>query len=199
MRIIVRPTISGSAIRVKIENTLGQSPVVFSSAYIGQVQSGAALMPGTNIQLTFNGSTSLTLAAFAGAYSDPVPFQVAAFTRYAISLDVNSASDISAHAMGLVTNYMAVGAHAADVSAGAFALVPNGDTGAPSGPTFPVYWVTALDVQSSSNAGTIVAFGDSITDGECSTRTSNGGVTGMVVPDLYNRWTDILAARLTAS
>ena len=66
---------------------------MFSAAYIGQVQSGAALAPTSNTQLTFSGSTGLTLAAGAGAYSDPVPFPIVAFTRYAISLDVTTASD----------------------------------------------------------------------------------------------------------
>src|SRR5579862_2399132 len=116
VRMIVRPAISGTAVRVKLENTLGQTPVVFSAAYIGQLQSGATVAPGSNTQLTFNGSAGLTLAPGAGAYSDPVAFPVAAFARYAVSLDVTSASDISAHALGLVTNYMSTGTHASDPS-----------------------------------------------------------------------------------
>ena len=40
-RMIVRPTISGNAIRVKIENTHGLAPVVFGSAYIGVAGTGA--------------------------------------------------------------------------------------------------------------------------------------------------------------
>lgn len=54
VRMIVRPTISGTAVRVKIENVVGASPVTFSAAYIGQVQSGAALVADSNIQLTFS-------------------------------------------------------------------------------------------------------------------------------------------------
>ena len=42
-----------------------------------------------------------------------------------------------------------------------------------------------------SVAGTIVTFGDSWVDGRCST-TENG----VVRPDLYQRWSDVLAARL---
>ena len=195
VRMIARPSISGAAVRIRVENTMGQSPVTFSSAYIGLVQSGATLLPGSNTRLTFSGSASLTLAAGQGAYSDPVTFQIFAFSRYAISLDVASASDISTHELGLTTNYMATGAHAADADGSAFNVVPNGDTGAPSGPPFPFYWVAALDVQSPVSTGAIVALGDSITDGECSTRTNNGTLSGTVLPDLYSRWTDLLAAR----
>ena len=151
VRMIVRPAISGNAVRVQLQNKLGQSPVVFSAAYIGQVQSGAALVPGTNTPLTFNGGAGLALAAGADAYSDPVTFQVTAFARYAISLDVTTASDISAHMLGLVTNYMAAGAHGADSTASAFTAIPNGEPdtakGTDDGPSFPFYWVAALDVE----------------------------------------------------
>jgi hypothetical protein len=35
VRMIVRPTVSGGHLRVKLENTLEQVPVVFSAAYVG--------------------------------------------------------------------------------------------------------------------------------------------------------------------
>jgi lysophospholipase L1-like esterase len=54
-----------------------------------------------------------------------------------------------------------------------------------------MYWLAAVDVLSSSAAGTIVAVGDSWIDGRCST-TENG----VVRPDLYQRWIDVFAARL---
>jgi len=198
VRMIVRPTISGTAVRVKLENGFAKSAVVFSAAYIGQVQSGAALAPGSNTPLTFNGKPGLTLAAGASAYSDPLTFPVVAFTRYAISLDVTTAPAINGHALGLVTNYMAVGAHAADSAGTAFTAVPDNDVNTDQGPTFPFYWVSAVDVQSSSNTGTVVTLGDSITDGFCSTRTNNGAFSGVVLPDLYNRWPDLLAMRFAA-
>ena len=197
VRMQVRPTISGTTIRVRLENTLGQSNVEFSAAFIGAVQTGAALTPGSNKQITFGGQNGLVLAPGQGAYSDPIAFPVAAFQQYSVSLDVKTASDVSAHALGLVTNYIASGAHAADEAAAAYAPVPVNNVGA-EGPTFPFYWVAALDVQVPSPTGTIVAFGDSITDGECSTRTSNGALSGSVLPDTYNRWTDLLANRLAA-
>jgi len=194
VRMIVRPSISGSAVRIRLENRFGQSPVVFAAAYFGQVQSGAAVVAGSNTQLTFNGNTGLTLAAGTGAYSDPLPFAIVAFQRYAISLDVTTASDISVHLLGLVTNYMVAGTHAADPSATGYAPIPNPDSAKDS---FPFYWLTDVDVQSRSTTVGIVALGDSITDGACSTRTDNGAFDGVILPDLYNRWTDVLAGRLT--
>src|SRR5512138_1548030 len=63
LRMVVRPSISGNAVRVRIENTQATTPVVFSGAFIGQLDSGAAVVRGTNERLTFAGRRSLTLAA----------------------------------------------------------------------------------------------------------------------------------------
>jgi lysophospholipase L1-like esterase len=191
VRMIVRPVIDSTTVRVRLENTEGMYPVVFSAAYIGKVQSGAALVSGSNMPLTFHGNPGLTLAPGTSAYSDPLVYPVTGLAQYAISLNVTSATDISAHRLGLVTNYMTAGAHAGDISAKDFRAVsplPDKKTGAN---TYPFYWVAGLDVYSPAATGTVVALGDSITDGYCSTRNS----MGVVVPDEYNRWTDVLAQR----
>lgn len=189
VRMIVRPTVAGSSVRVKLENTMGQAPVTFSAAFVGTAGEGAAVVPGSNRKLTFSGRGDLTLAPGAGVWSDPVAMEVRAFERLTVSLDVQSASDISAHTLGLVTNYMAQGSHAADVSAAGFTPVPAGG----NVPGHPFFWLAKVDVMSSSASGTIVAFGDSITDGRCSTNEGD-----KVIPDRYQRWTDVLAARLAS-
>jgi len=192
VRMIVRPTISGKALRVKLENTQAATPVTFARVFIGQVSSGAALVPGTNRQLTFGGKAGLTLAAGGqtgdSAFSDLVRFPVEAFTRLAVSLEVATAGEVSGHQLSLATNFMAPGAAGPDTSGAGFTPVP-GNAG-----NFPSYWVAAVDVASSQASGTIVTFGDSITDGRCSTQDK----AGVIHPDQYNRWPDVLAARLHA-
>ena len=197
VRMIVRPTASGSRLRVKVENTLGTAPVSFSSAWVGVLDRGAALVPGTNTRLRFGGREDLTLAPGAVAWSDESDFRVEAFQRLAVSLDVAAASDVSSHSLGLVTNYIASGARASNPSDAGFNPV-NPIAQGTQILAFPVYWVAAVDVLSPTPS-TIVALGDSITDGRCST-TTNGGLVnnGVVVPDQYLRWTDILAERLAA-
>jgi lysophospholipase L1-like esterase len=152
------------------------------------------VVPGTNRALTFNGRPDLTLAAGAGAYGDPIPFPVKAFERLALSLDVTAAGDISTHSLGLTTNYTMPGLHADNLSGRGFVAVPP--TTFDGLKSFPFYWISAVDVASTTTAGTVVAFGDSITDGRCSTTTASGH--GQVIPDLYERWTDVLAQRLAA-
>ena len=192
VRLIVRPTLSGQALRVKLTNIRGNAPAVFSAAYVGVAGAGASVIAGTIRTLTFAGVPNLTLAPDASAWSDPLPFEVKAFQRLAVSLDVVSASDVSMDTLSLVMNYRAAGAHAADTSAAAFTPIP---ANAPDSTAqeYPTYWLAAVDVQSRTAAGTIVAVGDSWIDGRCST-TDNG----VVKPDLYQRWIDVLAARLAA-
>jgi lysophospholipase L1-like esterase len=112
---------------------------------------------------------------------------------------VDAVTDIGIHLFGLVTNYTAAAGNAASLTGDAFVPVPP--TADPKKPnTFPVYWVAGLDVASTFNTGTVVALGDSITDGRCSTRDANGvpadTSTSPTYPDEYLSWPDLLARRL---
>lgn len=189
VRLILTPSISGDGIRVKIENTMGEAPVAFSSASIGVAGSGAAVRDGTLKPLAFGGRSGLTLAPGAGAYSDPLPFVVTAGEKLALSLQVQSASDVSAHHLGLRINWSAPGARVADPSAAGFEPLP--EIAPLNSGQWPYYWVAALDVHSNQTQGSIVLFADSITDGRCSTH-----VNGKAQPDLDQRWGDIMAVRL---
>ena len=193
VRMIVRPAITGQALRIKLENTRAQTPAIFAAAFVGVADTGAAVVRGTNKPLTFGGTSRVTLAPGEGAWSDPVSFDVKAFQRLTVSLDVVSASDVSMHTLGLVTNYSARGARAAESSAQGFSPIPPTVPGS-TVVEFPFYWIAAVDVLSSSAAGTIVAVGDSWVDGRCSTTENK-----VVRPDLYQRWIDVLAARLASA
>ena len=82
-----------------------------------------------------------------------VSFDVGAFQRLAVSLDITSASDVSMDTLALVTTYRAAGHHAAATSPVGFAPIPPN---APDSKTdeYPMYWLAALDVESPSAAGT---------------------------------------------
>lgn len=53
--------------------------------------------------------------------------------------------------------------------------------------TTAMYWLKSIDVRPTSPATAIIAFGDSITDGTCSTL------------DAHDRWEDIVAQRMAMS
>lgn len=190
VRMVLRPNIGGHGLRVKLENTMGEAPVVFSSAYIGVAGEGSNIVPGTNRRLTFGGLAGVTLPPGEGLYSDPIRFDVRPFRELALSLDVAAAEDISVHVVGLRINWSAAGARASDASGEGFEPLP--EIAPLNSGQWPFYWVAALDVRSPPTSGSIVLFGDSITDGRCSTRDENM----IVQPNLYQRWGDILATRL---
>ena len=82
VRLIVRPTLSGRSLRVKLSNIRGNTPAVFAAAFVGVAGVGAAVVPGTNRRLTFRGGAQdLTLAPDESVWSDPVAFDVKAFQR----------------------------------------------------------------------------------------------------------------------
>jgi lysophospholipase L1-like esterase len=178
VRMIARVTISGEALRIRLDNTFGTAPLVIGKAYVGQRIQGAALAEGSNRQVTFNASASVRVPPGGSVTSDPVSVRVLAQQDLAVSLYVPEANvRPSQHAGAQVTSYLTASV-SGDVAAE--------ETGKPfNNTTTSMLWLKAIDVSSSSSTGSIVAFGDSITDGTCST------------VDAHDRWEDWVAIRLT--
>jgi lysophospholipase L1-like esterase len=177
VRMIARVTGAGEAVRIRLDNTFGSAPLVIGRAYVGQRIQGAALAVDSNRPVLFNGSERAMIPAGGTVTSDPVRMRVLAQQDLAISLYIPDAGvRPSQHGAAQVTSYLAPdgsGNVAADDSAKSFTRM-----------TSSLWWVKAVDVASQSSAGSIVAFGDSITDGTCST------------VDAHDRWEDLLAVRL---
>jgi len=177
VRMIARVTVSGEAIRIRLDNTFGTAPLTVGKAYVGQRIQQAALAAGSNRQVSFNASPRVIVPPRGSVTSDPVAMHVLAQQDLAVTLYIPDA-DVrpSQHGGAQVTSYVAANG-AGDVS--------TEETATPfTGTTTSMWWLKAIDVSSSSSTGAIVAFGDSITDGTCSTM------------DAHDRWEDLLAVRL---
>ena len=179
VRLIARVTAGGESVRVRLDNTFGTEPLRIGSAYIGQRQRGPAVLSGSNMQVRFGGATIVTIPAGGSVNSDPVLMTVLPRQDLAVSLHVPGVNvRASQHRGALVTSYVS-----ADGS---------GDLTADETPTgfvetmTSMWWLKSIDVLTSTVGGAIVAFGDSITDGSCST------------VDAHDRWEDWLAVRLDA-
>ena len=177
VRMVARTTIAGEAVRVRLDNTFGTTPLAIGKAYVGTPIRGAALAAGSNRQLFFNGAADVRIPPGGTVVSDRVAMPVLARQDLAVSLYVPGA-DVrpSQHAGARVTSYLSpdrAGDVAADETGKAFTTT-----------TTAMFWLKSIDVLSSSSTGTIVAFGDSITDGSCTTL------------DGHDRWEDWLAVRL---
>jgi lysophospholipase L1-like esterase len=177
VQMIARPTIAGDHVRVKLENTFSAEPLTIGEAYIAVRHYQANLVAGSNRPLTFNGLPSVTIPAGGRVLSDPVAFTVAARQDLAVSLYMPGVGvPISHHTSAFTTSYLTpngTGNYAASEDRSAFTVT-----------TRSMYWLSAVEVFSSSATGAIIAYGDSITDGACSTT------------DGHDRWVDRLAERL---
>jgi lysophospholipase L1-like esterase len=177
VRMITRPTLSGSAVRVTLQNTFGEEPVEVGAAYVGLRANGALLVPGSNHPLTFAGAPNVTIPPRGEVISDPASLEVRAQQDVAVSLYLpGTMVPISRHTNARVTSFRTangVGDLTAQEAATNFTT-----------PTTSMWWVAAVDVLAEDGASAIVCLGDSITDG-----------TGSTI-DGYDRWHDFLALRL---
>lgn len=176
-RLVVRTSVGGTGLRVRVSNAFGDLPLVIGSAYAGLRDSDAAVRPGSNRKLRFGGSAAVTLAPGEIRYSDPLPGRVAAMSDLALSLYVrDTGGPATGHGMALATSYATSGDHAAQERGGAYTERLGS-----------WFYLDAVTVDADRGAGAVVALGDSITDGWQSSTDKN------------LRWPDFLARRLHAS
>ncbi len=70
LRMIVKPDIWGSTLRVRLSNTWGTGPITFGRVTVGLQSFSGATVAGTNRQVAFGGTASVTLAAGEERFSD---------------------------------------------------------------------------------------------------------------------------------
>lgn len=156
LRMIVAPHLGGTTARVRLANPLVDHPVTISAAYLGRSQTGgAALVAGSNRQLTFSGKPEVTIPAGGTVVSNRVRVKVAPFRPLAVSLFVAAPTgSVSEHFDGHQLSWIAPGPVGDDETGVPFAL-----------PKFKWTLVTGIDVYSPPGTRSLVTLGDSITDG----------------------------------
>ena len=175
VRQIVRLTLGGSGIRVRISNVFGVTPLVITSGSVARpvAVTGSAIDPTTVQSLSFAGQAGVTIPAGAEFTSDPLAREVTALESLTVSLHYAfTPSTQTSHPGARATSYVARGDL---VSAAGFPADLSVD-----------HWfnLASVDVLGSGERSAIAIIGDSITD-------------GYGVPANTNlRWTDIFAERL---
>jgi lysophospholipase L1-like esterase len=177
VRNIVFSSVGGATVRVRFTNTFGTQPLEIGRAAIGVELTGASIVAGTSRPLLFAGQSSIVIPPGAEALSDPVDLNVRPLQDLAVSIYLPQATGpATQHGDAQQINYVALGDHAPDTSAAAFTTQ-----------TQSWYFLDDVDVLvPRPNFGTVVALGDSITDGFQSTVNAN------------TRWPNDLARRLDA-
>jgi lysophospholipase L1-like esterase len=174
---IARTSIGGRRIRVQFSNVFGAAPLQIGAAHVALRAQGAAIVEGTDRALTFGGAPSITVPVGAVVISDPVDLLVPPLRELAVSVFVPQEVTVpSWHLLALQTTYVS----------------PQGDfTGATtipdSGTRQGWYWLSEIDVVAPERSAAVVAFGDSITDGDNST------------PGAHRSWPSLLAERMIAN
>lgn len=177
LRQIVRLSVGGEHLRIRLSNTFGDAPVVVGAASVALCEHDAVIDPATAQGVTFSGLPGVTIPANAIVLSDPVDLPVSNRAELAVSFYFpETTTSTTVHGSAFQTNSIS--------SAGDFTMAA----------AFPVEtsmqsWVflTGVDVDVAAPRGAIVCLGDSITDGVNST------------PDTNHRWPDFLTDRLAAS
>jgi len=177
LRNVVRTSVGGDMVRVRLSNAHGTSPVEIGAAHIALRMSASTVDVTTDRTLTFGGRTDVTIPPDAILISDPLPYNVPPGGDLAISIYLpNPTNGAGIHYLAVATNYIGAGDQTSAATI--------------KSPTSVSWWafLAGVDVTSTDPAAaTLVTFGDSITDGANSTSNAN------------LRWPDILAGRMLAS
>jgi len=178
VRQIVRLSVGGTTLRVHISNAFGAEPLQFNSVHIARPVSSASpdIDPKSDRALTFSGASDVLVPAGAEYISDPIDFLIAPLSSLAISFHFDAPPTVeTGHPGSRETSWRL---HGDFVSASTLPEASHADHW---------YQISGIDVLAPPGSASIVALGDSITDGHGATTNGN------------NRWTDVFAERLQAS
>jgi lysophospholipase L1-like esterase len=176
IRMVVRTSIAGFRVRVKLSNAFGSVPVTIGAAHIALRAKESAIAPGTDRALAFNGKPGAVVGPGVVLLSDPVDLNLPALSDVAVSLYFpGETGPPTTHATALHTTYISKGDATGEATLGEATTTQS------------YYWLYALEVTAPAGTGLIVAYGDSITDGARSTSETN------------HAWPALLAARLAGA
>lgn len=174
LREIVHISLGGERLRLRFTNEFGLDPLTISDVHVALSANGDAILPASDRSVTFDGATSIVIPPGAAIYSDPVALPLAPLANVAVSFylppQIMRAETFHYHAGQ--DNYLAQGHAPAAPRLPQPTVVPSW------------YFFDGIDVAAQPGSSTVVALGDSITDGSHSTQNAN------------RRWPDALAARL---
>ena len=174
VRQMVKVSIGGGVIRLKLSNIYSMQPVEIRSIYIAHAKDSSDIDAKTAQYFKFGNSYKTVIPAGKQIVSDALKFNLRNLERVAITINYTSAPEIPTVHMGSrTTSYIMKGVTNAH-SNFAKAFREN-------------HWynISGIDVYTmSNNMSAIAIIGNSITDGKCSTDNAQ------------NRWPDVMSEML---
>ncbi|MFJ9852254.1 SGNH/GDSL hydrolase family protein [Streptomyces sp. NPDC101150] len=175
LRLVVHLSVGGDRVRLRLSNLYGTRPLDLGAVTVARRARGAATEPGTRRTVTFAGHRSATVPVGAEIVSDPVRLSVHADRDLVVSIHLpRPTGPTTWHGGAKQTSYVSTrGDHTADERGSAF-----------HERILSWFFLAGVDVATTAADRTVVAFGDSITEG------------GAIPDDVNLRWPDVLARRL---
>ena len=174
VRQVVKVSIGGNVIRLKLSNIYSMQPVEIRSIYIAHAKDSFAIDAKTAQYFKFGNSYKTVIPAGKQIVSDALKFNLRNLERVAITINYTSAPEIPTVHMGSrTTSYIMKGVTNAHTNF-AKAFREN-------------HWynISGIEVYTmSNNMSAIAIIGNSITDGKCSTDNAQ------------NRWPDVMSEML---
>ena len=174
VRQVVKVSIGGDVIRLKLSNIYSMQPVEIRSIYIAHAKDSSDIDAKTAQYFKFGNSYKTVIPAGKQIVSDALKFKLRNLERVAITINYTSAPEIPTVHMGSrTTSYIMKGVTNAHTNF-AKAFREN-------------HWynISGIDVYTiSNNMSAIAIIGNSITDGKCSTDNAQ------------NRWPDVMSEML---
>ena len=174
VRQVVKVSIGGDVIRLKLSNIYSMQPVEIRSIYIAHAKDSSDIDAKTAQYFKFGNSYKTVIPAGKQIVSDALKFNLRNLERVAITINYTSAPEIPTVHMGSrTTSYIMKGVTNAH-SNFAKAFREN-------------HWynISGIDVYTmNNNMSAIAIIGNSITDGKCSTDNAQ------------NRWPDVMSEML---
>ena len=174
VRQVVKVSIGGDVIRLKLSNIYSMQPVEIRSIYIAHAKDSSDIDAKTAQYFKFGNSYKTVIPAGKQIVSDALKFKLRNLERVAITINYTSAPEVPTVHMGSrTTSYIMKGVTNAH-SSFKEAFQEN-------------HWynISGIDVYTmSNNMSAIAIMGNSITDGKCSTDNAQ------------NRWPDVMSEML---
>jgi len=173
---VLRLTEGGTSLRLRLSNRYGPAPLVIGAARIAQIGDDGREIAGTGRMLTFGGEAGAVIPRGSPFVSDTVELDLPDLARVKVELYLpQDTGPCTCHLTGV--DELAVSP-------------PGNHVGKSFEPVSTAQYrafLQTVEVDSPDAKGTIVTYGDSITDGVGST------------PGANRRWPDVLAERLQAA
>lgn len=155
----VRVSIGGARICIRLSNEFGSTPLLVGAATVGIPTDRDSVRPGSVQAVTFGGRNSVTIPVGAPVLSDPLDFPTASGAEISISLYFPKRV-ITPTLHGLALKHAVVSPHGDQTRAEKIEGGRESES---------LILVSAVLVPAQPSQRLVVAFGDSITDGDRST------------------------------